>query len=174
MTDQPETAEQYCRDLIETRGITYNAEFVPLSQSRNAGEEPPTLNWRVTIGGPGKQALITDYMQGVGHLPKYNHYERSVVYRHYVIEACEKGRWNFGNQLIPVRVKPPTFHDVLYCLVSDAEVLEYVCFEDWAECYGYDTDSRKAEDIYKACLKIALQLRQLIDLSEAREAFEDY
>ena len=56
----------------------------------------------------------------------------------------------------------------------DSDVLNYDCFEDWADCMGMDTDSRKAEDIYNACMKIALKLRQLIKLSEAQEAFEDF
>ena len=46
---------------------------------------------------------------------------------------------------------PPTIEDVLDCLASDASGYENSQgFEDWASEYGYDTDSRAAERIYRA------------------------
>lgn len=44
---------------------------------------------------------------------------------------------------------PPTAYDVLTCL----EKYEYQNFEDFCSAYGYDSDSRSAEKIYKACAK---------------------
>lgn len=44
--------------------------------------------------------------------------------------------------------------EVLECLNSD-RVLED--FDNWARGLGYDTDSRKAEKIYKACVKATKQ-----------------
>lgn len=44
---------------------------------------------------------------------------------------------------------PPTAYDVLTCL----ETCEYQDFQDFCDTYGYDSDSRKAEKIYKACVK---------------------
>lgn len=46
----------------------------------------------------------------------------------------------------------PTCADVLDCLASDCAGIENADnFEQWAEDYGYDTDSRKAEKIYNIC-----------------------
>jgi hypothetical protein len=57
----------------------------------------------------------------------------------------------------------PTLIDVLDCLASDAAGVENgVSFEDWCADYGYDTDSRKAERIYKACEREAEKLRNLL------------
>lgn len=43
----------------------------------------------------------------------------------------------------------PELAQVLECLASDAAGYENARdFEDWAETYGYDTDSRKAEQTY--------------------------
>ena len=59
--------------------------------------------------------------------------------------------------------KPPTLVDVLACLHSDASgVQDGRTFEDWAGDFGYDTDSRKAESTFKACQKIARQLRDFL------------
>jgi hypothetical protein len=47
----------------------------------------------------------------------------------------------------------PTICDILGCLVSDSlNVEDADDFEEWAEMAGYDTDSRKAESVYKACV----------------------
>lgn len=42
----------------------------------------------------------------------------------------------------------PTIDDVMESLFSDAQGVEYDGFYDWAESYGFDTDSRKAERTY--------------------------
>ncbi len=56
--------------------------------------------------------------------------------------------------------------------VNPAEVLAGLCrdgqdasgqsFESWAGDYGYDTDSRKAEDVYRACQKAGDDARKLL------------
>lgn len=174
-------ATSYCEKLIAD-GLEYSAEFVPQSRSRNA-KEKPCLNWRVTLHKSG-HTITTDYMQGVGHLPHYAYHVANRIYYHdAVAEARETGL----SRLIPfaashggissfkkLRIKPPSLVDVLSCLVLDSNVLEYSCFEDWAGDFGYDADSRAAESIYQQCLKTALQLRQIIGLDAAREAFSDY
>lgn len=55
--------------------------------------------------------------------------------------------------------KGPEAIDVLDCLLTDASVLDYDDFEEWASEYGYDTDSRKAEAIYKKCLDQTVRLK---------------
>jgi hypothetical protein len=53
----------------------------------------------------------------------------------------------------------PDICDVVACLVSDASAIDCRSFEDWASDLGYDTDSRKAEATYRACLETGLALR---------------
>lgn len=61
--------------------------------------------------------------------------------------------------------KNPTAADVLDCLASDASGYQNaVGFTGWAEDYGYDTDSRKAERIYFQIEAQAVQLRELLGL----------
>lgn len=55
----------------------------------------------------------------------------------------------------------PTAADVLGCLVSDARVAEGT-FEGFCADFDYDTDSRKAEATYKACVKTAPRLRKFL------------
>lgn len=60
--------------------------------------------------------------------------------------------WDFlnnGKSDVVHYPKEPTVYDVLTCL----EKCGYESFEDFCGCYGYDTDSRRAEKIYKACVE---------------------
>lgn len=60
--------------------------------------------------------------------------------------------------------------DVFDALVSDATSVETTDgFEDWAAEMGYNPDSRKAEEIYRACVKVR---DQLVDFLGGRDEFE--
>lgn len=69
----------------------------------------------------------------------------------------------------------PTLADVLDCLASDASGYENAYgnggtrFEQWAEEYGYDTDSRKAEKTFRAIKRQAEQLKRTL----GQEAYEE-
>lgn len=176
--------------LIASLNLKYKAEFVPQSESRNSNEKNPSLNWKVTVGN-----LTTDYMQGIGHAPDYEQgFTQDGWKTKYYKKVAETGKYrsskrkmgngrtdwfdavesSFGNwKPLPM----PALKDVLYSLVMDASVLDYSGFESSASEYGYDTDSKKAEGIYKDCLSIALKLRNLIGEDKLRElqtAFQDY
>jgi len=66
------------------------------------------------------------------------------------------------NQFGVAVIFPPHPADVFYCICRDYEVRDYQCFEDWANAYGYDTDSRRAERTYNACLGIAQQMHRVL------------
>lgn len=92
------------------------------------------------------------------HMPDFSGDHYKVVLRHnghQMTLAYSKGYGHKG--------APPTAAEVLECLASDAAgVLNSNGFEDWAADLGYDTDSRKAERIYKTCAKQAANLRRLL------------
>jgi hypothetical protein len=48
--------------------------------------------------------------------------------------------------------KRPTIEEVLDCLVLDSDAVGYN-FEDWADNFGLDRDSRKAEKTYNICVE---------------------
>lgn len=59
--------------------------------------------------------------------------------------------------------QPPTVGAVLDCLASDAAGYENAgSFEDWASEYGYDTDSRSAEKIYRVVKRQVEQLKRTL------------
>ncbi len=179
----------------EKHGVTMRAEFVPLSRSRNKGEKNPTLNWRVSLckENPRFESapafITTDYSAGCAHCPSYNaktkggHTHEANIKRELIARECEGGRAvtylvNTGT-IFTGKGKPilPDFADVLYSLSMDASVIDAGTFEQWAGDYGYDTDSRAAEAIYRACLDTALKMRAALGdaaMSELATATQDY
>lgn len=57
----------------------------------------------------------------------------------------------------------PTAADVLDCLASDASSVENARdFENWCYEFGYETDSRRAEKIYKTIKAQTVKLKELM------------
>lgn len=109
-----------------------------------------------------------DYAQGSAHCPAYKgKWDGSRAYKAKAIAMeCETGRiakiagGGSGAPYASAKdIPPPAIEDVFYSLLMDSDVLNYRGFEDWADNFSYDTDSRKADATYRYCLEIALQLR---------------
>jgi hypothetical protein len=174
MTDYDEIHARFDA-LAEEAGLTVTAEFIPLSKSRTKDEKYPTLNWKVSLLRKGTLLLTSDYSAGCSHCPAY-HNEKlknsmgSWLHDRCVREECETGKcvlkpMPVGNgQYHFTHGKPilPETRDVISSLLMDGDVVQYGGFEDWASNYGYDTDSRKAEQTYRACLEIGLKIRAAI------------
>lgn len=116
-------------------------------------------------------------------------HERLSQYREAIAAAeCESGfpmeidQWGRGPENVFKRKAKaeaiqPNPADVMHSLLMDSTVLDSGGFEEWAAELGYDTDSRKAEEIYSACLEIALKVRAGLGesiMAELAEAAQDY
>lgn len=55
----------------------------------------------------------------------------------------------------------PESPEVLECLISDAQAAEEE-FEEFCHSFGYDSDSRKAEAIWRACRENGERVRALL------------
>lgn len=173
------TITEHVAAFLNDRGITYSTQFVPQSMSRNSEEKNRSLNWRVTLRGKTGH-LTTDYMQGIAHIPNYQHNDkRTVDHAEREELAAEKGRYALSKaSIFPQRALPsPSVADVLYSLVQDSSALDSGSFPDWASELGYDPDSRKAERTYNQCIEIGRTLRDLFGhagFATLREMFADY
>ena len=102
-----------------------------------------------------KAALETAYYTGTGHRAK----------------PTKHTSWD--NTPRPVA---PTAGSVLCSLLLDASGADEN-FHDWCANYGYDTDSRKALDIYEACCIIRADVNKFFTATERAELaaiLEDY
>lgn len=166
----------------EKYGVTMTAEFVPFSQSRNKAEKSPSLNWRVTLHRNGRDILTTDYSAGCGHCPSYtaaysaHNYADNHEIRARVNAECETGKTHGYGRDQGARILPD-LDSVLWSLSMDYNVIDEGGFEQWAAKYGYDTDSRAAENTYQTCLDLAPKLRAALGdaaMAELVEAGQDY
>jgi hypothetical protein len=186
-TEKINTAEQAITAWAEQHGATLYFQFVPLSASRNKDEKLPTLNWLITLKRNGRDVLTFDYSAGSAHCPTYKASvaelggPRCLLRDSAIRSECETGKRVKvvgGDQFLSGAAIPaPSVADVLYCLASDYSVIDVGGFESWASEFGYDTDSRKAEGIYRACLEQALALRGAFGdaaMSALQEAAQDY
>lgn len=134
--------------LLREHKINYTCEFVPQRLSRNASEKTRTLNWKITFAyepNVSPAAIILDYQQGIGHAPNPEKLKQNTIAKVEMEDvASETGR--VGH----TRLIGPAAADVLYSVCLDSTE-NYSCFEQWAADIGFDTDSRKAEQIYNDC-----------------------
>lgn len=67
----------------------------------------------------------------------------------------------------------PTLPDVMYSLLFDGSAFfDGESFDSWCSNFGYDTDSRKAEATWKACVETGMALRRSLSAEEVRELQE--
>lgn len=65
-----------------------------------------------------------------------------------------------------LKAKTPNPIEILSFISRDYLSTNHVAYEDWADGFGYDKDSRKGEEIYKLCRHTGLRLLNLILVSD--------
>ena len=160
-------------ELVKRLDLKMTTQFVPFSISRNADSNQKSLNWKVTLSSI-RNKMTFDYSKGVGHLPYPNEfqldkYQRSVV-NEAVNSAVETGvarkiaRGAMAFTLLHSKEEfpTPTLQGILYSLTQDADVVNYLTYEEWAADFGYDPDSRKGEKVYEECRLQAFKLSDVL------------
>jgi hypothetical protein len=121
--------------------------------------------WLVVINGQ-----CFDYFTGIGQ--RAINPLSEIVRKNYM-----RKDWSYQSLSVTLKAtKPvtPKFDSILACLVQDA-VGSSQTFDDWCSDYGYDTDSRKALEIYMACQEIAKKLRLArVPVEAEAERLQDY
>lgn len=181
------------KSLIDAKltemGITMESVFIPFDKSRNKDEKCRTMNWEVTIKKGTRTVLFTEYSAGAGHCPSYklpvpawfttgSNGRNASYWQHLssIFETKYGVKYNRFESIGGEHIQP-NFVDVMYSLVSDYSVLDYADYESFADSYGYDQDSRKGEEIYKAGVRHGLKLRGSLGedkMQELQEIFQDY
>lgn len=165
----------------------------PSGQVDNSGEKAwPHIAYTVTLFHDSKKLLVTDYKLGIGHVEiravKFNFGTCGLLTTD---EDSMARAWqrnphaSFKDKQLQAEVAAklarqqnvsPNLADVLHSLLLDGEAFfNGETFEEWASNFGYDTDSRKAEEIFKACDLIGRQLNKVPCgvLNKAREITQD-
>lgn len=147
----------------------------------------PHLAYTVRLLYKGREVISTPYKLGVGHVKVPKRWEDQPP----GLTANEKAVLNtlrnnphanlkdkaehaaFAVKLAKVQKVSPTLEDVMHSLCMDGEAFfNAPSFEDWAADFGYDADSRTAEQIFNACDAIGRKLARAIPadvLEQVRE-----
>lgn len=126
--------------------ITYMGESIP------EGWGVVCDSWRVTIKGKG-----FDYHTGLGHRKAIKKWARNP----YVKNTVAYEEWERGYTK-PVK---PKLSCVLHILVMDADA-ENMNYNEWCDSYGYERDTFKAFESYRACLDGAEKLHEVFTVQE--------
>ena len=184
--------KQALREYIESLGLTYQATFIPVRQDADKVKHPK-LHWSITLTSVSAFAQFP-YSEGCGHVKGYEKMPIKTPYDRRIKEqatrhTCETGRIErtVGHHGLvkPGKQPAPDVLAVLYRLVLDASVRHASTYEEWADEYGYDADSRKGEEIYQACQKQTTDFLRLLGqgqvgraamdrLEKLEELFRDY
>lgn len=156
------------RDNITAKAIHHGLREEPGKMNKQTGlRERGWLHdeWEVTLTRGADTYPGIKYRTGLGHRTKrpvredeWNRLDRRLLVSGYRMHDA----WIYDK---PV---PPRAANVLDCLLSDASSASEP-FEDWCDSLGYDSDSRKALEIYMECQKVRGELRRLLGA-----AFQEY
>lgn len=150
--EESEARKKKIAEYLSQTKIHMKAVFVPFDRSRNANEDRVSLNWKIKLCAgkpedvPERVLFETDYTQGIGHIPHYQHHHKTkydaAEYRRYEKLVAQQGYYanvksnpmasSVGTMRARTKLPDPDYVDVMYCLISDARVLDEGSFEDWA------------------------------------------
>lgn len=148
-------------------------------------------SFMVKFSRDGKQYTNNDYKAGIGHrivrkegltgkdkaeLKTVNALPILIDHVHWTNEDRKLANKLGAPMFCRVFAITPTAASVLYGLTSDIS-LSSETFKDFCDNCGYDTDSRKALEIYLSCQKIGEDIRKFFtgeELATIQQLLEDY
>ncbi len=173
MSKESEEIEKSVDAYINRKNIKFEAfnNGVKRTQLDNGGTNQQDA-WRVVFSNKfGKLINYSfDFYTGTGLriLPKM--YRKNSLHKWPTLTSESQLRENVG---IPV---PPNATCVLQCLVLDSGAMD-MCFSDWCDECGYDSDSLKARNIYDTCCDNGKMMRACFGrdgLQKLAELTQDY
>lgn len=166
-------------ELITRLGVAIESSK-PTLASEESKTDGRVTHWHyiaftVTIRRGEKAVWEGPYRMGLGNFPEF----RDLIGRNLTVHG-EKEILASVEKRNPRRIlrTRPSLPDVLYSLLSEGSAFfDAASFEEWAEDYGFDTDSRKAERMFRECQETGRKLSRAInaaEITELRDAFADY
>lgn len=168
---KPTPQEEALRVWLEKNHVKVDITCTGFSsEPLQAGTEPwEHDSWEVRVFRPESRVFTTAYHTGIGHRVALKPVPKEVTAYPRTLHAV-KWRQDW------VKPHPPEVAGVFDSFIRDGEACNQ-SFEDWADEFGYDKDSRSAEKIYEACKEIGFKMRKLFthaEIEEMRGILEDY
>jgi len=192
-----ETIEVKIAEFIESLGLIMECSYIGTKTEQYKDQygkptEHVMDSWSCVLSR-GSQTMTIPFHQGLAHRKMDEEsYAKSIYGSAYLrtriaerqAEVAKrkadiernKDRYKWAREDYDIYWKPvaPELDTVLDCLRSDAESWENARnFEDFCAEFGYDTDSRKAEGIYRACGEVAKELKFLLGSANYKKLTEE-
>lgn len=168
MTTETNTDEKVSA-LLKQHGISYSAQHVRATTKKDTPDAKPWEcdQWSIKFA-LGNTAESFDYFTGTGHrkptlpMPTPPYRKGTIAYE--------------GWARLSLRPVAPSAASVLHSILLDSEAAK-VSFNEWCSEYGYNNDSIKAEQTYRACQENADRLVRIMPRdvrAEMAKLLEDY
>ncbi len=144
----------YERNGVRLPSVKYHAQLLREPKTVKSDDWQETAHkWCVTINDQS-----FDYHTGLAHryANPLSAHDREEYNR---LRHANINDYGLEKLLSASKAKPPSLEDVLYSLIMDGDACE-MSFEHWCSMLGYDEDSIKALETYRACQKNTNKLQK--------------
>jgi hypothetical protein len=133
------------------------------------GKAWPHITYTATLARNGREFFSGPYKLGVGHveIPKEQRHETP-----FRMLPPEKQAQRAAHLAVSQCVKPTLAGVMSSILMDGSAFFDGQTFEDWCGNYGYETDSRKAEALFRTCDDIGRKIARAFtgeELAKLRE-----
>lgn len=172
--------DQLVADYLKQLSVSYSAHYC--GKFNDDGWNADL--WRVTFTAANGKQFSTDFKTGIGHrielasFSGFSKHDKKFIAEVKAVTYLEKVTFETGatGKRFAMRAVVPTQANVLYCLLSDMQCVEYG-YGDFCANLGYDEDSRKALETFLSCDKIGSELKQFFSretIETLQTMLEDY
>lgn len=164
-------------EYLTKRGVmSYQAIHIA-DNSKN--KDWPSDLWRIVFTAQNHSEFVAEFHTGLGHRISTQKYgklspsQQSGIKELKMITGMASACTKIDDFTYAVT---PTQANVMYCLLSDAECGKDT-FDDFCSNCGYDTDSRKALEIYLTCQETNARLNKFFSretINTLQELLQDY
>ena len=172
--------QKQAQDFLEKTGVTFKAEFLEFGKYFE-DDKHARLIFKITLEKGSRKysfnfgtSLKTTEDFFIYLIDKTTYWDYMDWKKHFKYPARVIKDEEVLKHLIPLiskhkeKINAPSAYDVLACLTKyDPDTFEEFCYS-----YGYDTDSRKAEKIYKAVCEEWVNVQKIWTDSEIEEMQE--
>lgn len=128
-----------------------------------------TFNFGQSLNASGEYWLKDNYKNGVAFAKRYSNAGKKLLVPILIdTDGNFASPWNKSEWIKNKNYSKPSAYDVLTCLTK----YDVGTFEDFCNEFGYDTDSRNAEKIYKSVLNEYTQVCMIWNEKEIEELRE--
>lgn len=166
LTPELSGTETAVADYLRNAGVVYEAFFTGPTKRDNWDCD----SWKVTFSVSGKASESFDFYTGTGHRRRATKMPASVSRNP---RSMASVIWKEKHPEFPVT---PCAASVLYSVIMDSTATEQ-SFADWCSEFGYDTDSRKAMDLYLLCQANSDKLHRVFNpqqVADLRDLLDEY